>query len=319
MASAALLDLLTSLGRDLGRLFGVSRRGGGSRRGGIDSQQVQSWLAEAEAAGQAGRLDEAMTLYRRVLGERAAHPVALRGLREAALAAGQSAEAINAQQRLVNAAPSHERAAEAQRLATLHYAQASEDLECGRPAAAIPHLKNALRWARDFVPATVALGDAQTRLGERREAVRTWERALDGQPSLPVLARLERAYRDEGRPTRMIAVYREAIARAPDDLALAVALGRVYLDLEMLDEAADQLEKVEVRAPDLPIVHAYLAAVFERRGDVREACAEYRRSLHLARLLDWPHRCEACQATSLGWQDQCQACRRWNTLRPAQS
>ncbi len=82
-----------------------------------------------------------------------------------------------------------------------------------------------------------------------------------------MLARLERAYREEGRPTRMIAVYREAIARAPDNVALAVALGRVYLELEMLDEAADELEKVEVRAPDLPVVHAYLATVFEHRGD----------------------------------------------------
>ncbi|MGH7335543.1 MAG: tetratricopeptide repeat protein [Candidatus Rokuibacteriota bacterium] len=313
MASATLVDLLASLGRDLGRLLSTSRGGG------VDSQQIQSWLAEAEAVHQAGRLDEAMALYQRVLGERSAHPVALRGVREVARAAGRAAEAIDAQQRLVSATVSHERAAEAQRLATLHYEQAWEDLRAGRPAAAVPHLKSALRWARDFLPATVALGDTQTLLGERRDAVRTWERAVEGQPSLPVLARLERAYREEGRPTRMIALYRDAITRAPDDLALAVALGRVYLELEMLDEAADQLEKVEVRAPDLPIVHAYLAAVFERRGDLGEACTEYRRSLQLARLLEWPHRCEGCQATNAGWQDQCPTCRRWNTLRPAQS
>jgi lipopolysaccharide biosynthesis regulator YciM len=309
MVSAALFDLLASLGR----LFGAPRRRG------ADPELVQSWLAEAEAARQAGHLEEAMALYRRVLGERGGHAVALRGLREAARAAGHSAEAINAQQQLVNAVASQERAVEAQRLATLHYEQASEDLKGGRHDAAIPHLKSALRWARDFVPATVALGDAQTLLGERREALRTWERALEGQPSLPVLARLERAYREDGRPTRMIALYREATIRAPEDLALAVALGRVYLELEMLDEAADQLERVEVRAPDLPIVHAYLAVVFERRGDLAEACAEYRRSVELARLLDWPHRCEGCQATSAGWQDQCPACRRWNTLRPIQS
>ena len=295
------------------------REWGASRRESIDSQQVQSWLAEAEAASQAGQLDEAMALYRRVLGERSTHLVALRGLREVALVSGRPAEAISVQQRLISAVPSHERAPEAQRLAILHYEQASEELGRGRPAAAVPHLRTALRWARDFVPATLALGDAQTLLGEHREAVRTWERALEGQPSLPVLARLERAYREEGRPTRMIAVYREAIARAPDDVALAVALGRVYLELEMLDEAADELEKVEVRAPDLPVVHGYLATLFERRGDLREACAEYRRSLHLARLLDWPHRCESCHATSAGWHEQCPACHGWNTLRPAQS
>ena len=42
------------------------------------------------------------------------------------------------------------------------------------------------------------------------------------------------------RPSRMIALYRNAAARAPDDLALAAALGRVYFELEMLDEATEQ-------------------------------------------------------------------------------
>src|SRR5204863_2682794 len=130
--------------------------------------------------------------------------------------------------------------------------------------------------------------------GDHREAVRTWERAAESLPALPLLARLERAYRQEGRPSRMIALYRAAIERAPDDLSLAVALGRVFFELEMLDEAADQFEKVEVQAPDLPAVHAFLGAVFERRGETRVASAEYRRALQLARALDSPHRCDAC-------------------------
>ncbi len=37
----------------------------------------------------------------------------------------------------------------------------------------------------------------------------------------------------------------------------------------MLDEAAEQFQKVEVRAPELPVVHAYLGAIFERRGQFR--------------------------------------------------
>jgi lipopolysaccharide biosynthesis regulator YciM len=313
MTSAAVLDFIASLRRDLARLLGTRRRSE------IDSAEVQAWLREAEAARHEGREDEATTLYRRALGRRGTHPSALRGLREVALAAGRYQEAISLQQRVLGATPPDERAAETQLLATLYYEAAHEHLERGRPAAAIPQLKLALRWARDFIPASVALGDAQARLGERREAVRTWERALEAQPSLPVLARLEHAYRDEGRPTRMIALYHGAIERAPGDLALAVALGRVYLELEMLDEAADQLEKVEVRAPDLSIVHAYLAAVFERRGDLREACAEYRRALHLRQGLDWPHQCATCGAGTAGWQDRCPSCRRWNTLRSTQS
>ena len=116
----------------------------------------------------------------------------------------------------------------------------------------------------------------------------------------------------------MIALYRAAAERAPDDLALAAALGRVYFELEMLDEAAEQFEKLEVRAPDLPVVHAFLGAVFERRGAgarrVRgvPARAPPRPRVRLAASL--PRRAAPTAPT---WQDRCPQCHRWNTLRPS--
>ena len=93
----------------------------------------------------------------------------------------------------------------------------------------------------------------------------------------------------------------------------------MLFELEMLDEAADQFEKVEVQAPDLPAVHAYLGAVFERRGETRAAFEEYRRALRLGHAFDWPHRCAACGATAPTWQERCPGCRRWNTLRSARA
>jgi tetratricopeptide (TPR) repeat protein len=205
---------------------------------------------------------------------------------------------------------------DAGRLAVIHYELGRLETERGRSASALSHFKSALRADRGFVPAAVALGDAQERAGDLREAVRTWERAVEVQPALVLLGRLERVYRGEGRPRRMIALYRAACEHAPDDLAVAVALGRVYFELEMLDEAADQLEKVEVRAPDMPAVHAFLAAVFERRGETHDAFEEYRRALRLARTFDWPHTCAACGAGAAAWEDRCPRCSRVNTLRP---
>jgi tetratricopeptide (TPR) repeat protein len=208
------------------------------------------------------------------------------------------------------------RPADAGRLATIHYELGRLEAERGRSAAAVAHFKGALRADRGFVPAAVELGDAQERAGDLREAVRTWERAADVQPALPLLSRLERVHRNEGRPRRMIALYRAACERAPDNFAIAVGLGRVYFELEMLDEAADQFEKVEVRAPDMPIVHAFLAAVFERRGETREAFEEYRRALRLASGFDWPHACAACGTVGPIWQERCPRCLRLNALRP---
>lgn len=307
------LRTLLSVGLRLTRLLDLGR----APAPGADDAQSLELLRRADGARQAGRREEAGTLYRQILQFRKNHLGALRGLRDLAAEAGQWTQALEAQQRIVGAVGPGERSPETEWLAIVHYELGRAELARGDASAALPHLKNAARADRHFLPAALAVGDAHETLGEHREAVRGWERAAEIHPTLPLLARLERAYRQEGRPTRMIALYREALARAPDDLALALALGRVFFELEMLDEAADQFEKVEVRAPDLPVVHAFLGAVFERRGETREAFEEYRRALRLGSAFDWPHRCDACGAATPVWQDRCPACRRWNTLRPA--
>src|SRR5206468_2842630 len=176
------------------------------------------------------------------------------------------------EQRIVDAVTPAERSPETEWLAVIHYELGRAELARGRPAAGLVHLRNAVRTDRTFLPAALALGDAYEGAGDRREAVRVWERAAEVQPALPLLARLERAFREDGRPTRMIALYRQALEKAPDEVALAVALGRVFFELEMLDEAADQFEKVEVRAPAFPrLATAALDLVFPALCAVCEA------------------------------------------------
>ena len=242
----------------------------------------------ARRGGPAG-VDEARTLYRYVLQRWPHHADALRTLRDLAIDDRDWDDAIGLQERLLEIAPPADRASRVLvARGGLLRARAPGAARGARPAAAAGHFKAALRADRDFVPAAVALGDAYEAAGDHREAIRTWERAAETQPALPLLARLERAYRQDARPSRMIALYRNAAARAPDDLALAAALGRVYFELEMLDEATEQFEKLEMRAPDMPVVHAFLGAVFERRGEARAAFDEYRRALRLGHAFDWP-------------------------------
>jgi len=237
--------------------------------------------------------------------------------RDALIERRRFAEALEIQARVVQAAPREERAAEATVLAGLHCEIGRERLEKDDRAGAISHLKDALRAQPDFVPAALLLGEAHLKAGEPREALRVWERAAEGpQPALPVLSRIEQLHRSEGRPTRMISLYQDALARQPDNLALAFGLGRVYFELAMLDEAAEQFQKMEVRAPELPLIHAYLGAILERRGQFRDAMEEYRRALRQSDRIEWPHHCAACGATHARWVDRCPACRRWNTSRP---
>lgn len=304
--------------RALSSLAGIVNRLLGGRRpepSGADSR-VAALMAMADDARRAGRYADAQSLYREALQRNRYHLPALRALRDLAVESGRWQDAVEPQQRLIVLVSSAERPRESEWLAVIPYELGRAQMAAGAPKNALVHFRNAVRSDRRFVPATIALGDAHEAAGDRKEALHVWERAAEVTPALPILARLERAYREEGRPTRMIALYRAALERAPDDLAIAVALGRVYVELEMLDEAADHFEKIEVRAPDLPAVHAFLGAIFERRGQAREAFEEYRRGLQLAHAFAVPHRCAECGAVAPMWRDRCSACGRWNTLRP---
>jgi tetratricopeptide (TPR) repeat protein len=244
-------------------------------------------------------------------------PTPARAGRDALIERRRWAEALAAQTQLLPAVPREERAAEEATLAGLHYEIGRERLERGDLTGAMSQFKEALRAQPDFVPAALLLGEAYLKAGEPRDALRVWERAAEApQPALPVLARIEQRHREEGRPTRMISLYRNALDRHPDNLALAFGLGRVYFELAMLDEAAEQFQKMEVRAADLPLIHAYLGAILERRGQFRDAMEEYRRALRLSDSVQWPHHCGACGAPHPRWVDRCPSCRRWNTSRP---
>lgn len=280
------------------------------------AERPEMLLAVADDYRRLGRPDDAIATYQRLLARDRNHLTALRGLRDAAVERGRWSEALLSQERLVQVVPDEDRAAEAAQLAGIHYELGRSLSAEGGGARAIHHFKEALRARPDFVPAALLLGDAHAKSGDSREALRTWERALEAQLALPLLSRIEQLHRAEGRPTRMIALYQEVVARQPENLALAFGLGRVYFELAMLDEAAEQFEKMEVRAQELPAVHAYLGAIFERRGQVREALEEYRGALRLTENFEWPHRCSGCGGHHPHWVDRCPSCHCWNTSRP---
>lgn len=279
-------------------------------------ERTETLLAAADDYRRVGRADDAIQMYQRVLARDRDHPIALHGLRDVAVERGRWAEALQAQGCLLRIVPREERAAEDAWLAGIQYELGRALLAGGDAHAAAGRFRDALRARPDFVPAALALGDLHLKAGDTREAQRVWERALEAEPAPPLLSRLEQLHRAGGRPGRMISLYRDAATRHPEDLAIAFGLGRVYFELAMLDEAAEQFQKLEVRAPDLYSIHAYLGAIFERRGQVREAFEEYRRALRFPGGLEWLHHCGACGATQPSWFDRCSACRRWNTSRP---
>ena len=279
-------------------------------------ERSSALLALADDYRRLGRFDDAMSAYRRVLARDPDHLTAWRALRDLAVERGRWAESLDAQERLCRIAPREERAAEEAGRAGLQYELGRALAASGDTVGAADRFSDVLRARPDFAPAAVALGDMLLRAGETRDAARVWERALRVTPASPVLSRIERLFRAEGRPARMVQLYQDAARRHPDNLAIAFGLGRVFFELAMLDEAAEQFQKLEVRAPDVFLTRAYLGAIFERHGQDREAFEEYRRALRFPDALGWPHRCASCGTTQPSWFDRCPSCRRWNTSQP---
>jgi lipopolysaccharide biosynthesis regulator YciM len=279
-------------------------------------ERIETLVAVATDYHLLGRVDDAMQMYQRLLARDREHVTALRGLRDVAAGHGRWREALQAEERLVRVVPHEDRPAEEAWLAGIQYELGRVLLTAGDAPGAASRFRDALRTRPDFLPAVLGLGDAHTQDGETREALRVWERALETEPSAPLLSRIAQLHRADGRPARMVSLYQDAATRHPENLAVAFGLGRAYFELAMLDEAAEQFQKLEVQAPDRPSIHAYLGAIFERHGQVREAFEEYRRALRFPESFEWPHRCVACGATRPSWFDRCPSCRRWNTSRP---
>src|SRR5439155_1241200 len=275
-------------------------------------ERTETFLTVADDYRRLGRADDAIQMYQRVLARDRDHLTALRGLRDVAAERGSWVEALEAQEGLIRIVSREDRAGEEAWLAGIQYELGRALLDTGDTQGAASRFRDALRARPDFLPAALALGDVHLKAGEAREALRVWERALETQPAPPLLSRIEQLHRADGRPARMISLYQDAATRHPENLALSLGLGRVYFELAMLDEAAEQFQKLEVRAPELPAVHAYLGAIFERHGQIREAFEEYRRALRFPEGFQWPHRCTACGATQPSWFDRCLSCRRWN-------
>ncbi len=187
-------------------------------------------------------------------------------------------------------------------------------LEAGDAREAAAAAREVLRADPGFATAYVLLGDVYRRLGRPHRALRLWHKAYEETGHPVLLDRLEQAYLAEDRPHRLIDFYHQALLRAPEDLRLRYRLGTLCMRLEMVDEAAAQLEAVAREAPGFAPALSELADLARRRGDLSQALAYAQRALAASRATLQAFRCTACGAAAPEWVDRCASCGGWNTL-----
>jgi tetratricopeptide (TPR) repeat protein len=108
-------------------------------------------------------------------------------------------------------------------------------------------------------------------------------RRVQQDPSSIAFAQLAEEYRRAGQLQEAVDVCRAGLTIHPGYLSARVTLGRALIELQQLEEAQVELERVLKSAAENLAAIRGLAEIHHRRGSLAEALAQYRSALALAR------------------------------------
>jgi Flp pilus assembly protein TadD len=107
-------------------------------------------------------------------------------------------------------------------------------------------------------------------------------RRVQKDPASIAFAQLAEELRRSGALQEAVDVSLAGLAIHPSYLSARVTLGRALLDLDRLDQAQTELERVLAGAPENLAARRGLGEIFSRRGVLGEALVHYRAALALA-------------------------------------
>jgi lipopolysaccharide biosynthesis regulator YciM len=264
-----------------------------------------------------GRIDKCKVVLNRIIQIRPRKALsAYRKLRKYAMKEGDWARAAEIQALIEDQTEKTPYKVQAERRFSLGilYQIALDKVREGRGREGANMLRKLVRSDPQFVPAHVRLGEALIAMGQPTAGVEAWARGFEATGSPAFLTFMENHFLQASEPDQAIEALQTAVARSTSDFLPRLFLAQLFLRLEMIDEAHREFRALRDRASASPSMHAFLAAIEERRGAYREAAGEYREAL---RLLDLPHlfyRCAVCSTRYPGWEDRCSVCLEWSQI-----
>ena len=271
------------------------------------SSKNRSAVSAAAEHYRAGRLNEAESLYRRVLDEHPDNVEAIQGLAVLCHQRGRPEEALALFRRAITLDP-NSRVADRQlgrlleqrgdsagasicyrRAARLRPLDAAAQADLARTLAgqgevaeAVAHYRRAASLAPDEAWTHIALGNALLREGAVADASASYERALAISPDLA------EAHSNSGEALRRLGRLGEAVAAGERALVLMPELAEAHNNLGnalreegRLEPAISHYEHALRLKPDWPEVHNNLAITLQEQGRTEEAIEHYERALLL--------------------------------------
>jgi len=239
----------------------------------MPSPPIHQTMQTAARHHQAGRLDQAEALYRRVLLEHPSQPEALhllgiilsqRGQHEAALELLRKAVAI------------HPRSADFQSNLGIVLAN------LGRTQEALEAFEQALRLRPGHAQAQSNLGGALRAAGRMDEAIEAFGKAAASQPgNAAAWHQLGDLLRVRGRLPEAVQAFEKELAVAPNNAEAYNFLGVTLAAMAEAPQAMEAFRKSLDLRPDNADAHNNLAAILAADGQLEQAIAEYRKAIEL--------------------------------------
>ena len=250
----------------------AARLAKGARRGnGAAALHFSEHVQKGAQLHQAGQVQEAEAIYRRVLDINPNHADAnhLRGV--LLFQVGNHAQAVELISRAIAMAPDQP---------IYHNNLGAVLKELGRPDDALASYRRALAIKPDYGEAHDNLGIVLADSGRLEEAVASYHKALAIKPDhAETHNNLGIALASSGRLDDAVASYGRALALRPDVAEAHRNLGNVLQKLGRPDDALASYERAIAVKPDFAEAHRNLGTVLANSGRTEEAVASFRRAL----------------------------------------
>lgn len=234
---------------------------------------IQQAIESAVALQNAGQLQQAEQLYRRVLGVDPNHPDALHLLGKIAIQVGAFEPARELIGRAIAAAP---------QVADYHASFADASGALGDAEAAMSGYQKALELRPDFVEARNNLGIVLAERGQTDQAIEHYRQAIALHPDLAhPWCNLSQALLQKGEKQASLEAAEKSISLDPNLADAHNNRGAAKLRLGRIEEAAQSFHHaIDLRA-EFPLAHANLAMTQLLKGDFENGWAEYEWRLRL--------------------------------------
>lgn len=194
----------------------------------------------------------------------------------------------------------------------IDYEIAKEFEKNGKKDDAVKKLTELLKREKKFAPPYIALGNIYLEMGKGKETVTTWKTGFDKTSNLVFIFLLEDYYLEEEDPQSIITIYRNLVNDNSNNPGFHLLAGKLYLRLEMTDEAASSFKRAEELGLESENLTKLTGEICFRKEYYKDAAKKFKKALKLKRAVRISFRCSSCSTVSDEWEETCPKCGIWD-------